>query len=265
MTLQTTQTLSNTLYRINDVVDFDPVKLSLMHRVNGVEITLFAPASRCLLLLIENQNSIIKQQKLMQKGWEAYGLNVSPNTYYQNIAHIRKAFSELLPDQEILTTVKRVGIIISNEVNIRIVHIDQENPVQEVPETIISVGNEQSPVHRKKSRLILILIFLFSISILIASIVFYLYHIKKNAEFFESYTYYKKTTAGCDVFVNKDGGAKLTSVDSDKIDSLECDPSDRVYVTRWPLWPRSSILQCSSHRFYTGGLSCITYFYVNLE
>ncbi len=112
---------SNVIYRINSLADFIPSRNVLRCYSSGKEFSLFAPAARCLLLLIEKQGNIVDKKILMQKGWEEHGICVSPNTYYQNISNIRKTLNNIIPEQDIVTTVKRSGLIIKNSVDIEIV------------------------------------------------------------------------------------------------------------------------------------------------
>jgi DNA-binding winged helix-turn-helix (wHTH) protein len=57
-------------------------------------IILNSPASRCLLLLIERIGSIVTQQEFLDIVWTKCGMQVSTNTFYQNISILRKGLKK---------------------------------------------------------------------------------------------------------------------------------------------------------------------------
>lgn len=258
---------SRVFFRINDLIEFEPATNTLLHCTTGVEFTLFIPASRCLLLLIENQKSIVSQQELMFVGWEKHGLKVSPNAFYQNIANIRRAFSELLPDSEIITTVKRVGLVISDEVRITTIAVNDEtvdNQSEDVKTLIIK--SEQKTTHCRgySAQLNLFLLSFFSLLALAFNTLYYLYIVKQSSVLFQSdYFYYGKSISGCEIFLNKEGGHKLAPKDLEKINNQDCDNFKFAYATAWPEWSRKSILYCTTDNFGIAEQSCVNYFYGN--
>ncbi|SUB83690.1 Uncharacterised protein [Pragia fontium] len=253
-------TSSNTFYRINGQIDYEPQNHILRHCSTNVEVTLFAPASRCLLLLIEKQNTIIKQQELMLIGWEMHGLSVSPNAFYQNIANIRRAFNELLPGLEVITTIKRVGLLISNEVNIESIGANPEVFSERIQDPDIYIDS-YSTFRKKYNLTISLTICLIALLFLASSIVYYRYQLEKNTLFFNQYTLYGKSNSGCDVFINKLDNEALIYSDMQIINTMDCKKFNQAYITRWPEWTRTSIVLCSMARYPSDELSCTTYFY----
>ena len=258
--LVTTPTSSDTFYRINGQVDYDPQNHTLRHCSTKAEVTLFAPASRCLLLLIEKQNTIIKQQELMFIGWEMHGLSVSPNAFYQNIANIRRAFNELLPGLEVITTIKRVGLLINNEVNIESIGVNPEVFSERIPDSDIYIS-PNSTSRTKYSLAISLTVCLIALLFLASSIVYYRYQLGKSTLFFNGYAQYGKSNSGCDVFINKEDNETFLYSDMQKINAMDCKKFNQAYITRWPGWTRESIVLCSMDRYPSDELTCITYFY----
>lgn len=108
-------------YRINHDIEFIPELFLLRNMQNGNKVSMFSTASRCLLALIESQGNIISQKEIMYIGWEAVGLQVTASAYYQNIASILKALNGISAYNNcsnMITTIKRSGLIIKDEVNI---------------------------------------------------------------------------------------------------------------------------------------------------
>lgn len=256
----TTPASSDTFYRINGQVDYDPQNHTLRHSLTKAEVTLFAPASRCLLLLIEKQNTIIKQQELMFIGWEMHGLSVSPNAFYQNIANIRRAFNELLPGQEVITTIKRVGLLINNEVNIESISVKPEVFSERAQDPDIYI-NSYSSFQKKYNLGISLTACFIALLFLAFSVVYYQYQLGKSTVFFNEYAQYGKSSSGCDVFINNDGNETFIHSDMQKINAMDCKKFNQAYITRWPGWTRNSIIMCSSALYPSDDLSCTTYFY----
>lgn len=90
-------------------------------------ISLHAPASQCLLLLVQNPGTVLTQKFLFENIWGSNGAFVSVNTLYQNIALVRKGLKSAGIDDEVVNTVSRVGIKFTGEV----ITIDPDNSPQE--------------------------------------------------------------------------------------------------------------------------------------
>lgn len=99
-----------TLYVINDQIKFRSGhnKLFLQDSDNKTKMTY--PAAKCLEIMLEQQGNIVTHAELYQKVWEAQGINVPPNTLYQNISIIRRALKEMISDgDKLIKTIPRKG------------------------------------------------------------------------------------------------------------------------------------------------------------
>ena len=117
-------------YLINNIVLFTPEinRLSLYGEPDKI-YDLTSPASRCLLLLIENSPEVVSQNIFFEQVWEKHGMLVPPNTLYQNISLVRRGFKSISGDDiNIITTVPRKGFQIKNDVTItEIIPLDKKN------------------------------------------------------------------------------------------------------------------------------------------
>ncbi|WP_312068930.1 winged helix-turn-helix domain-containing protein [Lelliottia nimipressuralis] len=83
------------VYILNGRVVFWPNRNLLTHNTNRPQsVQLTGPASRCLELLVSRRD-LVTQHELFEYGWEGSGFTPSPNTLYQSISVLRRAFREL--------------------------------------------------------------------------------------------------------------------------------------------------------------------------
>lgn len=249
-------------YRICEEIDFIPEKLLLRNILNGKEASLFSPASKCLEALIERQGDVITQKELMYIGWEAAGAPVTHNAYYQNIANIRRALKEVSDNgfdySNIVKTIKRNGLIINADIKItpeyldylKNLNIDERNTEKPLGENFMN--KERSKINMLLKRLLLV------ISSVCLALSMSTYIFKKS--FFDNYTFLKKITGGCSLYLNID--ANKTFFNGSRLDDKEfnCEGFNKGYVTIFPNHTRSSILLCSEKQTR---LSCTSYYFAS--
>ena len=99
------------VYLINEVVLFSPENCSLTPRKSwpSGRVTLHAPASECLHLLLTHAGQPVTQKQLFAETWEKKGVFVSTNTLYQSIASIRKGLKAAGLEDDIIRTLPKQG------------------------------------------------------------------------------------------------------------------------------------------------------------
>jgi len=140
---------------INEYIEFRPVLKKLTSLKNPeVSVVLTAPASRCLLLLLEASPDIVLQQDFFKKVWEEEGMLVPANTLYQNISIVRRGLRAVGDtDQKLIATIPRKGFQIDDGVRIikqddiveadnSIVHHSIDIPDSDLPEKGVVPGEE---------------------------------------------------------------------------------------------------------------------------
>ncbi len=131
-------------YLLNEAIEFDPVAETLTARNKSpIVMSLNAPVSRCLQLLIEERHNTVAQQAFYPYVWGDSGNTVSVNTLYQNIALLRKAL-KMFDEQgnQYVMTVPKQGFALSPQVSITELTEEQAphaaipvpEPDEEVPE-----------------------------------------------------------------------------------------------------------------------------------
>lgn len=112
---------------INDNIEFRPTKKTLTSVKDAeLSVVLTAPATRCLLLLLEAYPEIVMQQEFFKKVWEEEGMLVPTNTLYQNISIVRRGLRSVGQSNEaIIVTIPRKGFQIDDDINIACHHEDE--------------------------------------------------------------------------------------------------------------------------------------------
>ncbi|WP_261676460.1 transcriptional regulator [Klebsiella pneumoniae] len=105
---------------INKNIEFWPENKRLISLKNPAQsVTLTAPASHCLVLLLEATPELVSQQVFFKKVWEDEGILVPANTLYQNISIVRRGLRDVgETDNSIVVTVPRKGFHINPNVNV---------------------------------------------------------------------------------------------------------------------------------------------------
>ncbi|WP_207886125.1 winged helix-turn-helix domain-containing protein [Pseudomonas sp. 30_B] len=74
-------------------------------------------ASRCLLQLLLSQAVVVGKRDLMEGAWGKFGLEVTENSLAQVVRQLRVAFEAILPGQECIITVPRIGYRLSERLS----------------------------------------------------------------------------------------------------------------------------------------------------
>ncbi|MCK7229998.1 winged helix-turn-helix domain-containing protein [Enterobacter asburiae] len=98
-------------YLIEDRVIFEPDAFRLWPIDDPqAGVTLYAPVSQCLSLLLQHPLEVVSQELFFEEVWRKNGLYVNANTLYQNMALLRKALRSLGIKKDIIKTVPRQGM-----------------------------------------------------------------------------------------------------------------------------------------------------------
>lgn len=94
---------------------------------------------------------MVGQNALIRPGWPDSENRVSLNTLYQAISHLRKELAVVLPQLDIITTVKRTGILFSAEIQVELLNQQHyasiQDPAREhnLDENTLKKNNLQPP------------------------------------------------------------------------------------------------------------------------
>lgn len=135
------------IYSIEDLVTFN-VSTGVLHSIkDNSSCTLLAASSECFISLLENHGHLVSKKTLIEQGWEKYGLHVSDNTFYQNILMLRKGLRTCGIDKEIIKTIPRKGLLISEDVKITPFLIESQEIMEQQEESKDSTQQSQNELY----------------------------------------------------------------------------------------------------------------------
>lgn len=132
---------------INDSIEFRPgEKMLISVKDPELNVVLTAPASRCLLLLLEASGEIVQQKEFFKKVWEKEGMLVPTNTLYQNISIVRRGLRAVGESAEtIIVTIPRKGFQISSDVKIDVVNMAKDTDASPAENRGVRLNEELKP------------------------------------------------------------------------------------------------------------------------
>lgn len=115
------------------------------------EFNINVPASRCLMLLIENRGKVVTRDEFLKHVWTENGVFVSQNTYYQNISILRRTLRKAGFGDDIIVTIPHRGLTLNPEVEIREQSVNDaaDKPVSAPAEIAVSLAEATDGVREK--------------------------------------------------------------------------------------------------------------------
>ncbi|MGG1905320.1 winged helix-turn-helix domain-containing protein [Enterobacter ludwigii] len=77
---------------------------------HNICVTISNQANRLLLEMVKRKNEILNRNELIKNVWEDYGFTSSNNSLNVAVSELRKAFSSLGKDPQIISTIPKVGL-----------------------------------------------------------------------------------------------------------------------------------------------------------
>lgn len=264
------------IYLINDKVIFDTRLNILIDKENStLKITLNRPISRCLVLLIERKGEIISQEDFFEFVWRAHGAKITANTYYQNISILRRTLAQMGLGDEIIKTVSRKGLMLSQSseiVRVTSSRIPARLPVPEPNEPASSehevkkdsVEDARHPTLSSQRTSALKQHHLYYIFAAIVVMIFITTGLIKNfntksTDFFSHYKYVKSIKS-CQVYSNHtfSGNEKLMLKERD----IDCGSDKIIYLSYYYFSPEIHLLSCKNKKEEKEFYSCMSYYYI---
>lgn len=115
-------------YTLNDQVLFDPEMGTLSRCQTPDEpVTIPNAAKRLLLLMIQHHGEVLCREVFFKKVWDDYGLISSHNNLNQCVSRLRRVVDQLGIDEEVITTVPKVGFMLRQEISIEEIEDSSSN------------------------------------------------------------------------------------------------------------------------------------------
>lgn len=242
------------VFLLNSSVVFWPER-NVLHAKSddSKRITLSNPATRCLLLLIQQQGQVIERDYFFEHVWFINGAQVTNNTFYQNISLLRRAFKELGLNEELIVTVPKVGIRLEPQLDVLEQEIDEivyEEPVVAETSTI-----KLTPKSSNKQTLWWIVTGV--ICCFLASFVTW------QMQFDSRLSRYAPLSVGegCHWYANPDVLKFDKHQKFIQTSTLDCQSYPWIYLTLYPNFPRISALTCRQQYSRWQDNDCVTHYY----
>lgn len=238
------------VYVLNGLVVFWPDRNLLTHNTNTPQsVQLTAPASRCLELLVSRRD-LVTQHELFEYGWEGSGFTPSPNTLYQSISVLRRAFRELDDSGEnYILTETRKGFRVNPNFDViaeeRALSLPHE-PEALIPQPQNDISFEpEVKTDRKKNRHLNTFLIAILAGVVIAVAISFMNtgRVDKSDDF----AHYKKMSypgqSECLFFLNPNSNKK--SISDLDLSLLTCHDKPYNYLTAFSYSSKISVLSCN--------------------
>jgi DNA-binding winged helix-turn-helix (wHTH) protein len=235
-------------YLIGDSVEFWPEENLLYSRIHGEKTTLFTAASRCLQLLLSQQGELVPQRELFEAGWQKNGLEVSNNTFYQNILMLRKGLKLAGYEQTVIKTVPRQGLTVPSSVPVAKICaapaeepsiVEESQPLEEESQQLTSSQVNKTTSHRSWQ----VWAKLLGLSFFVGIALFAALNSSENKSFFSNFIF-AGNIEQCSVYLNGNQTPLESYQQFIAQNDFTCNKHEVVYFTSNPMVPRASAIRC---------------------
>jgi len=117
-------------YIISLTVVFEPEnKLLMLENNDLLTIELSLPTTRLLIELIKNNHQEVARELLIKNAWEDYGYTSSDSNLNNSISELRKAFSALGLDKDIIVTIPKFGFSLNADIYPELISLVKSEPI----------------------------------------------------------------------------------------------------------------------------------------
>ncbi|MEB5742658.1 hypothetical protein MXF09_23480 [Klebsiella aerogenes] len=226
-------------YIIEETVMFIPEKNLLIGLGDQDKVLMHSPASCCLKKLLDEQGDVIDYNLLISAGWPGIESRISLNTLYQAISHIRRQLKLFSPNHDIITTIKKKGVVIQDTVLVKKINICDGYLPSSTHDNKINVGKIMDGVRWGGV-----------IGLFIIGFNYYQQYTNRPhfSSFFDGFIQHSTLPSGCKIYINRD---ELRTTKQDitiNTDRFNCLGYQQVYITEWDNRVRSSSVLCRKYK-----------------
>jgi DNA-binding winged helix-turn-helix (wHTH) protein len=107
------------IYKIDEDINYREDDGALWRTTESeVVVRLSITPARILSYLLQNKDRVIDRNELLENIWDKHGFQASNNSLSQNISVLRKTFSELGYEGELIQTIHKIGFRINMNIDI---------------------------------------------------------------------------------------------------------------------------------------------------
>lgn len=196
------------------------------------KLTLPPTSNRLLQLLIEKQGKVVLREEIYQKVWEEFCLEPSGNSLNNHISQLRKIIFNHGIEDEIITTIPRIGFTIKS--HIKIEHITTVHDVNSpVPLLVPPPGIKKDILSWSPARFVIIILFFTASLLLLKNFIDSLLPNEFTPTMPETA---QKVTGSCEAYSLEDTVQKKTVIPAEVLTVLDtqygirCDEKSVLYL-----------------------------------
>jgi len=242
------------VFLLGENIVFSPARNTLYAKSNEAKrLSLSNPASRCLLLLIQQQGQVVGRDYFYQHVWINNGAQVTNNTFYQNISLLRRAFKEFGLNEELIVTVPKVGIRL--EPQLEVVEQELDDVLPEAPPHSAATPEKKTFIRSYRRTLVWLLAGV--------ACCLFAFALTWEAQFDLRLSQYESlaVSKGCHWYANQDVLDFNQHNQFIKASTLDCKSYPWIYLTVYPNFPRISALTCRQQYSRWRDNECVTHYY----
>lgn len=249
-------------YTINKVINFFPEKCLIVNIETDIETTLYVPASKIFERLIQAGGDVVSYNDLIAAGWPGKENKTTLNNFYQTISYLRKELNKISPEINIIQTVKRSGLLIPADGIDSVYDTPSAEITEENSKTLCSTLDIKFLTNAVKLFIIVFISF-----IIVSGYFSYQFYMQKklygNVNYVSSFTFFRKISSGCNIFINNDERHKENTHPQFNLDEFNCRGYTDAYITMWKMRKRSSVLLCRKKQMGNddNNITCKTFYY----
>ncbi|MFH2256078.1 winged helix-turn-helix domain-containing protein [Enterobacter sp. KE9933] len=248
------------VYIISGKVEFDTLDNILYNFENNTKTTMLRTSARCLSILIKKRNEVVLQNELLEYIWGENHVNISHNTFYQCIFHLRNALTDAGIDNGLVKTIPRRGIMLDESCVSEIVR--GKIAVDDETDSYIPQPASSAPWNNIFNSYFLY-VFLFLITL--ASIFFigcFISRKNSGSGYFFDYVAQPSLSGNCKVFFDRDvkSYTRHRKYMKDNYKSL-CQDGNELYVTAFLNTKNISVLSCHRPSVSEKRMRCTSIYY----
>lgn len=246
-------------YVIDSSFEFCPESCQLtVFGAENIIISLNAPASRCLELLLERRFELVPQNDFYEYVWGDEAKEVSVNTLYQNIALLRKALKSISKNyQSMVLTVPKQGFKFNQIFSVQqllgeeapVPPVDDDIRIKNVPDlsSLQEMLNEPPTPSRwvkvktklKQPRFYSVIVL--ALTTFLAALYFLL--VKEGSSPLNKYTLYPNNSE-CKAYTNSKTHDVANRIATIQALGVDCKTSPYLYITMFKYSTRTSVVAC---------------------
>lgn len=237
------------IYLLDKKVEFQYSHNVLSSRDGLPSINLQVPASLCLLILLKKQGVVVSQEDLMIAGWGDRSNQITPNTFYQTILHLRRSLEKMGLDKGFIQTIKRRGLFIDERWSISI-------KKEDVNKTQLTTQSKATAWKEKQFVFLSIMVFFSGVLVLFLPA-------PKPA-----FSDYKLLTGvapmNCTVFTNNKADYERLLRIINKTPTV-CEKKTILYITEFSYINQASVMACKKTTASEGAGECKSFYFPDFK